>query len=113
MQFVPHGEPIVNWWKWRPQVAKFVTETSTATKFAKFVINASVLQPIQVAQLKSILYYSSWKIYSSYGLNTLGPLCLWQCFAVYVSIVSLNRETLLVLERERPLRDTIVSGERP
>ena len=19
----------------------------------------------------------------SYGLNTLGPLCLWQCFAVY------------------------------
>ena len=24
--------------------------------------------------------YSSWEIYSSYGLNALGPLCLWQCF---------------------------------
>ena len=24
--------------------------------------------------------YSSWKIFSSHGLNTLGPLCLWQCF---------------------------------
>ena len=23
---------------------------------------------------------SSLKIYSSYGVNTLGPLCLWQCF---------------------------------
>ena len=22
----------------------------------------------------------SWKIYSRYGVNTLGPLCLWQCF---------------------------------
>ena len=36
-------------------------------------------QSIKVVQLKSILNYSSWKICSSYGLNTLGPLCLWQC----------------------------------
>ena len=30
--------------------------------------------------LKWILNYSSWKIYFRYGVNTLGPLCLWQCF---------------------------------
>ena len=30
--------------------------------------------------LKSILKYFSWKIYLNYGVNTLGPLCLWQCF---------------------------------
>ena len=29
---------------------------------------------------KTILNYSSWNIYSSYWLNTQGPLCLWQCF---------------------------------
>ena len=40
------------------------------------------LQLIQVVPLKSILNYSSWKIYSKYGVNTLGPLCLWQCFEV-------------------------------
>ena len=40
------------------------------------------LQPIQVVPLKSILNYSSWKINSRYGVNTLGPLCLWQCFLV-------------------------------
>ena len=33
--------------------------------------------------LKLILNYSSWKIYLRYGVNTLGPLCLWQCFWVY------------------------------
>ena len=32
---------------------------------------------IQVVPLKSILNYST--IYSRYGVNTLGPLCLWQC----------------------------------
>ena len=32
--------------------------------------------------LKSILNYSSLKIYSRYGVNTLGPLCLWQCFCI-------------------------------
>ena len=30
------------------------------------------------------LKYSSWKIYSSYGLNTLGPLYLWKCFYMYI-----------------------------
>ena len=43
------------------------------------------LQPIQVVPLKSILNYSSWKIYSKYGVNTLGPLCLWQCFLMWFS----------------------------
>ena len=38
------------------------------------------LQPIQVVPLKSTLNYTKWKIYSRYGVNTLGPLCLWQCF---------------------------------
>ena len=38
------------------------------------------LQSIQV-----LLNYSIWNIYSSYGLNTLGLLCLWQFFR-YVGI---------------------------
>ena len=48
--------------------------------FTKFWTNASGaiwwpnLEPIQVVPMKS------WKIYSRYGVNTLGPLCLWQCF---------------------------------
>ena len=33
--------------------------------------------------MKSISNYSSWGIYTSYGLNTLGPLCLWQCFCTF------------------------------
>ena len=41
------------------------------------------LQPFQVVPLKSILNYSTWKIYSKYGVNTLGPLCLWQCLCVF------------------------------
>ena len=46
----------------------------------KFWMNASSaiwwpnLEPIQVVPMKS------WKNYSRYGVNTLGPLCLWQCF---------------------------------
>ena len=30
-------------------------------------------------------FNSSWEIYSSYGLNTLGPLCLWQCLVLLLS----------------------------
>ena len=28
------------------------------------------------------------KVYSSYGLNTLGPLCLWQCLVPFGTFVS-------------------------
>ena len=30
------------------------------------------------------------KVYSSYGLNTLGPLCLWQCFLISCDIFKQN-----------------------
>ena len=52
------------------------------TKFrtnSRCAISWRNLQPIEVVPLKSILNYSSLKIYSRYGVNTLGPLCLWQC----------------------------------
>ena len=50
-----------------------------------------ILQPIQLVPLKSISNYSSWKIYSSYGANTLGPLCLWQCFnLLWIMIFSIE-----------------------
>ena len=53
-------------------VAKLATNASGAIWWPN-------LQPIQEVSLKSIWNYSSWDIYSSYELNTLGPLCLWQC----------------------------------
>ena len=34
------------------------------------------------------------KVYSSHGLDTLGPLCLWQCF--------LNQETKAQYARDDP-----------
>ena len=56
-------------------VAKLATNASGAIWWPN-------LQPIQEVLLKSISSYFSWEIYSSYGLNTLGPLCLWQCLEV-------------------------------
>ena len=73
MQEAPFGDQIWNECKWRDLVTKLRTYSSGA-------ICSPNLQPIQVVPLKSILNYSSWKIYSRYGVNTLGPLCLWQCF---------------------------------
>ena len=73
MQVAPFGDQIWNECKWRDLVTKLRTYSSGA-------ICSPNLQPIQVVPLKSILNYSSWKIYSRYGVNTLGPLCLWQCF---------------------------------
>ena len=72
MQVVPFGDQIWNECMWRDLVTKFRTNSSGAICWPN-------LQPIQVVPLKSILNYSSWKIYSRYGVNTLGPLCLWQC----------------------------------
>ena len=66
------GEPIVNWCRYHHRVAKFVIIISCAICWPN-------LQPIQVILQISILNYSSWKINSSYGLNSLGPLCPWQC----------------------------------
>ena len=43
------------------------------TKQHKYATNSSSATEID-------LIYSSWKIYLSYEINTLGPLCLWQCF---------------------------------
>ena len=60
MQVVPSGDQIWNLCKWCHLVTKFATNSSSATEID--------------------LIYSSWKIYSSYEINTLGPLCLWQCF---------------------------------
>ena len=66
-------------------MVKFGINMQVVHPVAKLATNASGaiwwpnLQPIQEVSLKSISNYSSWEIYSSYGLNTLGPLCLWQC----------------------------------
>ena len=76
------GGQIWNLCNWRHLVVKF----GINMQVAKLATNASGaiwctnLQPIQEVSLKSISNYSSWEIYSSYGLNTLGLLCLWQCF---------------------------------
>ena len=84
MQVMPSGGQIWNLCNWRHLVVKF----GINMQVAKLATNASGaiwwtnLQPIQEVSLKSISNYSSWDIYSSYGLNTLGPLCLWQCFSV-------------------------------
>ena len=57
------------------QVAKLATNASGAIWWPN-------LQPIQEVSLKPISNCSSWEIYSSCEINTLGPLCLWQCFFI-------------------------------
>ena len=78
MQVVPFGDQIWNKCKWKDLVTKFRTNSSGA-----------IWWPIQVVPLKSILNYSSWTIYSRYGVNILGPLCLWQCFLGLSRILTL------------------------
>ena len=58
-----------------------MTKFKTNSRYAIWWRN---LRPIEVVPLKSILNYSSLKIYSRYGVNTLGPLCLWQCFEIFL-----------------------------
>ena len=43
------------------------------------------------------------KVYSSYGLNTLGPLCLWQCFLVTSHNMNLQMEFVLLTNYTRIL----------
>ena len=77
-QVAPSSDQIRNECQWRDLVTKFRTNSSGAIWWPN-------LQLIQVVPLKSILSYSSWKIYSSYEINTLGPLCLWQCFISFIN----------------------------
>ena len=60
-----HIGRITNQCWWRHLVFKFWTYTS-GTTLVKFVTNASGI-------------LSSWRDNSSLRVNTLGPLCLWQC----------------------------------
>ena len=45
-------------------------------------------------QLNSIQIQFSWKDNSSHRLNTLGPLCLWQCFSFYCTLLMHTFNTL-------------------
>ncbi len=62
----PSGGQIWNQCKCYHLVTKFATNSSSASEID--------------------LIYSSWKIYSSYEINTLGPLCLWQCYLIQICI---------------------------
>ena len=70
---MPPGGQVYIWCKHCHRMAKFVINSSGAIWWSN-------LQPIQEVSLKSISNYSRWEIYSSCEINTLGPLCLWQCF---------------------------------
>ena len=61
------GGPQIKWW------SKFATNASGGhiCKQIKYMV-----------PLKSISNFSSWNVYSSYGLNALDPLCFWQCSLV-------------------------------
>ena len=37
------------------------------------------------------------KGYSSYGLNTLGPLCLWQCFQLFLNFSQHGHQMALLV----------------
>ena len=77
MQVAAPGDQVCNWCKY-----------SQRAKEVKFVINATGtiwwpnLQPI-VVLVKSILPES----FTGYWLNTLGPLCLWQCFFLIFFVI--------------------------
>ena len=70
------------WWSNWNQCAS----GSPVAKLATVACGAIWWPNLQEVSLKSISNYYSWEIYSSYGLNTLGPLCLWQCFIVHPGI---------------------------
>ena len=74
MQLAPSGGQIWNQYASGASAGKIGNQCKSRHLVAK-------LQPIEEVSLKSISNYSSWEIYSSYGLNTLGPLCLWHCLA--------------------------------
>ena len=75
--------------KWRHLVAKFITNASDANCWPNF-------QPMQVAppgaKIGTNTSEATFKLISvrkndsSYRVNTLGPLCLWQClvFQAYI-----------------------------
>ena len=65
----------------------------------------------------------SWRGNSSYGVNTLGPLCLWQCLALSISIqfvsssakvtsVKFHKTSLTQLERTRYINGTRESDKK-
>ena len=90
-------------------VAKLATDASGAIWWPN-------LQPIQEVSLKSISNYSNWEIYSSYGLNTLGPLCLWQCFLwVFFSLFNeyFTIVFLLLHNHQRKCSGSLGFGARP
>ena len=55
------------------------------TLYYRFRMHTKTLPEAQRTQgIESITWimFLAEKNHSSYGLNTLGPLCLWQCFSV-------------------------------
>ena len=78
MQVTPSGGQICNQCKWRHLVAKFGT-------------NASGILFREITQVKRV--------------NTLGPLCLWQCFFVHPSLTWTCIWVALCIFRPSPLND--------
>ena len=79
--------------KWRYLVAKFITNASDANCWPNF-------QPMQVAppgaKIGTNTSEATFKLISvrkndsSYRVNTLGPLCLWQCFSECLDMLDQN-----------------------
>ena len=66
MQVAPFGGPICNQCKWRHLVAKFATNASGAIWWPNL-------------ELMQVAFYLAGEITQVKRVNTLGPLCLWQC----------------------------------
>ena len=75
-------------YKWRHLVVKLVTNESSTTCWPK-------LEPMK--SLTWLFLSTEFSFFSagnsSYGLNTLGPLCLWQCFFSKSKLILIDHTT--------------------
>ena len=85
MQVAPSGGQFGKWYKLRNLLVKSVTNASSATWWPKLeLIKVTSYTSCSKLEPKYKLYHLQidfcQKNYSSYRVNTMGPLSLWQCF---------------------------------
>ena len=104
MQVVPSDEPIVNWCKWRPLVAKFVTEASIPTgipDICRFFSTYALFKFfIEFWNFSTFLHkffiefwnFSTWQIFSP-------PTCRWCRWQIWGMLLSYFSDDLLPWEQ--------------
>ena len=76
-----------NWARLLKCTKKYPKSPKSNQKYPKTLPEAQRTQGIEFKTWIIFFIWNnfSWKVYSSYWLNTLGPLCLWQCLVLLVT----------------------------